>query len=613
MRLNRLFSEKNRTGIKSLDISRQFARIRKEILLVVNSGYFDEKYYLENNPDITDKTFSNPAAHYIIHGGFEGRSPSQYFDTVWYNEAYPDVRAKGLNPLVHFLYHGRFEGRHPRSPGHFVVKKGAASTALPSSAGVASPSHAVVDFSDDGFSAIKSSGLFDEDFYRDLYPDIRASGADPLLHYCTRGWREKRNPNEEFNTSYYLRTYKDVQDLGINPFAHWIVSGIHEGRKINKVPASVSGHSKFHSPSLIFIAHEASRTGAPTVLLTIMRWIKKNTTINFSIIIGAHGPRDRDFEALAPCFYMEDYHHHFIKNELRRFCGDHVQTIYVNSIASSTYAAQLDFLNATYITHVHEMENVFQLMEGAFAQLKPLCDTYIVVSNGSREAVERRVDRKSAEIVLLNPFIEPTPPQACAFKRPAGKKVIFGCGTVESRKGFDLFCDVAKALRSAGRHDFQMVWIGAKSLDGPDPAAEIQSRGVEDVVLWLGPQNRPTDFFRQGDVFLLSSREDPFPSSAWRPPRPPCRSSASTTAPAACRASWSMMPESSCPTSIPQPWPTPSAACSTMRRPGRRWRRPPGRRCGSGTMRRPPSLPSSNSCRTCITPTPIPSSIPTRN
>lgn len=481
-------------------------------MLVVNSGYFDERYYLENNPDLTDEAVPNPAAHFIIHGGFEGRSPSQYFDAAWYNDAYPDVVKQGLNPLIHFLRHGRFEGRNPRSPGHFVLKRGGQKNAArPLSPGMGVPSHAVIDFSDDGYSAIKSSGLFDEDFYLDLYPDIRASDADPLLHYCTRGWREKRNPNEEFNTSYYLRTYKDVQDLGINPFAHWIVSGIHEGRKINKVPASVSGQSKFHSPSLIFIAHEASRTGAPTVLLTIMRWIKKNTTINFSIIIGAHGPRDRDFEALAPCFYMEDYHHHFIKNELRRFCGDHVQAIYVNSIASSTYAAQLDFLNATYITHVHEMENVFQLMEGAFAQLKPLCDTYIVVSNGSREAVERRVDRKSAEIVLLNPFIEPTPPQACAFKRPAGKKVIFGCGTVESRKGFDLFCDVAKTLRSTGRRDFQMVWIGARSLDGPDPAAEIQSRGIEDVMLWLGSQNRPIDFFRQGDLFLLTSREDPFP------------------------------------------------------------------------------------------------------
>ncbi len=114
-------------------------------------------------------------------------------------------------------------------------------------------------------------------------------------------------------------------------------------------------------------------------------------------------------------------------------------------------------------------------MEGAFAQLKPALRHLHRRVERIREAVERRVDRKSAEIVLLNPFIEPNPPQACAFKRPSGKKVIFGCGTVESRMGFDLFCDVAKTLRSTGRRDFQMVWIGARSLDGPDPAAESRA------------------------------------------------------------------------------------------------------------------------------------------
>jgi glycosyltransferase involved in cell wall biosynthesis/predicted HAD superfamily hydrolase len=511
MRLKQLISGKNQRGIRSLNIPRHLARFRRDIMLVVNSGYFDESFYIENNPDITEKNFPNPAAHFILHGGFEGRAPSQYFDAAWYNEAYSDVRDEGLNPLIHFLRHGRFEGRHPRSPGHFVLKRGARKSGALPSGGASGQNLAVIDFSDDGYSAIKASGLFDEDFYRELYPDMRSSGADLLLHYCTHGWREKRNPNEEFNTSYYLRTYKDVQDLGINPFAHWIVSGVYEGRKINKVPANITGSAKYNSPSLIFISHEASRTGAPTVLLTIMRWLKKNTTINFSILIGVHGPLDRDFEQVAPCFYLEDYHHHFIKNELRRFCGDHVQAVYVNSIASSAYAAQLDFLNATYIAHVHEMENVFRLLEDQFAQLIPLCRKYIVVSNGAREAVERRIDRSRSEVVLINPFIDPTDPAPCAFRRPAGKTVIFGCGTVEARKGFDLFCDVAKALTAAGRDDVLMAWIGAKAVDGPDPEVEIRVRGVEDVVVWMGPQDRPIDFFRQGDLFLLPSREDPFP------------------------------------------------------------------------------------------------------
>ncbi len=103
-----------------------------------------------------------------------------------------------------------------------------------------------------------------------------------------------------------------------NPFAHWIVSGIHEGRKINKVPASVSGQSKFHSPSLIFIAHEASRTGADADGTPDDHALDQeehdDQFLDHHRRARTAGP---DFEALAPCFYMEDYHHHFIKNELR--------------------------------------------------------------------------------------------------------------------------------------------------------------------------------------------------------------------------------------------------------------------------------------------------------
>lgn len=53
----------------------------------------------------------DPALHYLLHGGTEGRDPSPYFSSRWYLEAYPDVKAAGLNPLVHYLRYGRKEGR----------------------------------------------------------------------------------------------------------------------------------------------------------------------------------------------------------------------------------------------------------------------------------------------------------------------------------------------------------------------------------------------------------------------------------------------------------------------------------------------------------------------
>jgi glycosyltransferase involved in cell wall biosynthesis len=77
---------------------------------------------------------------------------------------------------------------------------------------------------------VRQSGLFDEDWYLQEYPDVRAAGIDPLLHYVKYGWREARNPNILFNTEWYLEHYPDVRAVELNPLIHYIRHGAGELR-----------------------------------------------------------------------------------------------------------------------------------------------------------------------------------------------------------------------------------------------------------------------------------------------------------------------------------------------------------------------------------------------
>ena len=52
--------------------------------------------------------------------------------------------------------------------------------------------------------------------------------------------------------------------------------------------------------TVLFISHEASRTGAPILLLTFLTWLKRHTEIPFEIILRQGGEITGDFEALAP-------------------------------------------------------------------------------------------------------------------------------------------------------------------------------------------------------------------------------------------------------------------------------------------------------------------------
>jgi glycosyltransferase involved in cell wall biosynthesis/SAM-dependent methyltransferase len=78
--------------------------------------------------------------------------------------------------------------------------------------------------------------LFDTSFYLEQYPDVAASGVNPLRHYVESGAAEGRDPHPLFDTSFYLEQYPDVAASGVNPLRHYVESGAAEGR--NPMPTA---------------------------------------------------------------------------------------------------------------------------------------------------------------------------------------------------------------------------------------------------------------------------------------------------------------------------------------------------------------------------------------
>jgi FkbM family methyltransferase len=84
--------------------------------------------------------------------------------------------------------------------------------------------------------ALRASGLFDETWYRQRYPDVAASGMDLVQHYLRYGASEGRDPGPAFDSLWYLEANPDVARAGINPLYHYISSGKREGRKPQPPP-----------------------------------------------------------------------------------------------------------------------------------------------------------------------------------------------------------------------------------------------------------------------------------------------------------------------------------------------------------------------------------------
>lgn len=211
----------------------------------------------------------DPLDHFVAHGWREGRRPNPYFDPAWYLAEYPDVREAELNPLLHYVRHGEAERRRPGphfdpawyalaedlpagTPAlrHFLdnrlrrpVAPCAALYAVPHLAAHAGDRRAgrdpvlqhlargAADAAPPDRRLVAESGLLESNHYLIRSADVHEAGVDPVLHFCTHGWRENRNPNPYFDTAWYRDTNPRVDRLGLNPLVHYLAEGEAAGRR----------------------------------------------------------------------------------------------------------------------------------------------------------------------------------------------------------------------------------------------------------------------------------------------------------------------------------------------------------------------------------------------
>ena len=104
------YSAKNSRASVLAYVPKGNADEKQPIDYIRQSEYFDAHWYLSNNVDL-QKAKVDPAKHYLNHGGFEMRDPSEEFCSEEYYNLHEDVRKARLNPLLHYEMHGKWENR----------------------------------------------------------------------------------------------------------------------------------------------------------------------------------------------------------------------------------------------------------------------------------------------------------------------------------------------------------------------------------------------------------------------------------------------------------------------------------------------------------------------
>jgi glycosyltransferase involved in cell wall biosynthesis len=308
---------------------------------------------------------------------------------------------------------------------------------------------------------------------------------------------------------------------------------------------------------VLFVVPFTTRTGTPIMLLHFLRWLRRNTDIEVTVLVVLDGPLRSEFEAVAPTSVLwrergvsswhwrlqskldsEGLHKvaaglRYVAVRTRVRQQRRIQTVYLNGVASWAFAPLFRRGQTVVIGHAHELAHELQ----APLQANECWLTYALQLDGVIAASDAVVDDLVAGGLPIGrirrhyEFIDTRAPMpsssAVASVRSrlgiaAGVPIVGGAGFPTWRKGPDLFVQLARAMlarRPGGQVAF--VWVGG----GPDVPEfwkvthDTRAAGLNGNVHFVETQSEPAVWFAAFDVFALTSREDPFPlvclEAAW--------------------------------------------------------------------------------------------------
>lgn len=294
---------------------------------------------------------------------------------------------------------------------------------------------------------------------------------------------------------------------------------------------------------VLFISHDATRTGAPIVLLHFLRWFKQNSLIPFEIILKNSGPLQSEFEAIAPTTLLNPVRGGPGKRILRffklwkianrgtvetlkhRLSHESIGLVYANTLDTGDVLDMLSFLSCPILCHVHELEYGIQYLgQKNLQQILKHTDRFIAVAHAVRCNLERhRISPAKISVVHeFIPYFSNTnfaPQESSADIRsqlgiPPDAHIVVGSGTMGWRKGTDVFLQVAAAvIKHYRERSVHFVWIGRAEnpLQLCQLEADAHNLKIDSQVHFAGEKSNPLDYYALCTVFALTSREDPFP------------------------------------------------------------------------------------------------------
>lgn len=294
---------------------------------------------------------------------------------------------------------------------------------------------------------------------------------------------------------------------------------------------------------ILIISHGNGKSGAPISLLNFCK-ILKNNGYELLFICKDEDVLTPEFKKLGKLLIWQrpwNYESNIIKrirnrllesNRLRQknifklLSNKKIEFVLNNTITNGDVLNFLSPLNLTTITWVHEMESVIQIYDaqpnGLIKNTFKYTDFYWTASDAVKNNLitNHKINPEKIDVIFeIIDVIDDNddfPESSLQFTstKNVGDFIIGGCGQNGWRKGTDLFLQVAIYIKKKYPYlNIKFLWVGGQPKLGQyiEFKRDIILMGLDETVKIIPNCKNVNPYFKQMDVFILSSREDPFP------------------------------------------------------------------------------------------------------
>lgn len=293
---------------------------------------------------------------------------------------------------------------------------------------------------------------------------------------------------------------------------------------------------------ILFILHEATESGAPMVVYSLMQWLKKNTDVEFDCYLIHGGSLFPKLQEICDNVYQKPpYKHYRVREKLQRLITQNKESqeesffkvltaksydlIYLNSIFSIPEFRKIEkyFPRPKKVLHLHEAHFLISYFEKLFPKGNPAenLDYLIAVSQTAKKAFLEKYAHPEDKVIIVYPHVDKSSISTLEEKKSIRHQlgisddtfVIGNIGNPHLVKSSEMLPILAYNLKKKyPDFNFKLLIVGGGSDNVFSLSNKIDSEKLQvtDHIVFVEHQSDVIPYLQAMNLYAMISREESF-------------------------------------------------------------------------------------------------------